>query len=241
MVKIKVDLHNHTVYSDGMVSIEQLISNTKKLNFKVVTKSDHDTSNGNKKLKRLAINNNLIFIPCIEISTKNGHLLAINIDNWKRKDGEVTLQEQVEEILDLGGIPIIAHPYWRGSLGKNIFSIKGALGYEIMNHTTPFGTYKLIRESLKEPGLFSTFGKYSCSDSHGGTAYGHFYTEIDAADLSKDSLIEGMFKQNISAYCPELHACLILFLKDGMLNQVAQGRREIKRIFKERKEKRKSN
>lgn len=226
-MKIKTDFHCHTFYSDGIFSLENLIHKAKINNFAIVTKADHNTTKGNAALRKLAEKNNLIFIPCVEISTKQGHLVGINIDNWDRKLGGKSMQEQIDLVLDLGGIPVIAHPYWRGGLGQKIFKLKNARGYELMNHASPFGSARLIKEMRQDPKLFKKFGQYSGSDSHSGIAYGSFFTEIDVDDITTDSILESLHKMKVTPNWPGLGATLKLWWDDGVPNQLYQIHKQV--------------
>lgn len=234
-MKIKTDFHCHTFYSDGSFSLETLVEKAKTSNFSIVTKADHNTTKGNASLKKLAEQNNLIFIPGVEISTKQGHLVGINIDNWDRKLGGKSMQEQIDIVLDLGGIPVIAHPYWRGGLGQKIFKLKNALGYELMNHASPFGSSRLIREMQQDPKLFNKFGQYSGSDSHSGVAYGSFFTEIEVDEVSKESILESLHKMRVSPHWPGLMETLKLWWDDGVPNQIYQIRKQLSIKFGSKK------
>ena len=219
---VKVDFHVHTIYSDGSITLEYLINKAKLYNFQVVSKADHNTTRGNERLKILAEKNNLIFIPSVEISTKQGHLVGINIDNWNKGLGGKNMQEQIDLVLELGGIPVIAHPYWRGGLGSKIFNLKNALGYELFNHSSPIGTLKLLKEQVKHPEKYKKFPQYAGSDAHGGAAFGKYYNEIYVNDLTKSEILESLFKRRI--HCKGLNFLdnLIYWWKDGAPNQISQ-------------------
>ena len=47
---MKVDLHIHTIYSDGSISPEQVVNIASGLNLKAIAITDHDTVNGVKLL-----------------------------------------------------------------------------------------------------------------------------------------------------------------------------------------------
>ncbi|MHA1819157.1 MAG: PHP domain-containing protein [Promethearchaeota archaeon] len=215
---IRSDLHSHTIYSDGSVTLEELVRNAIRHNFKLITKADHNTTRGNKKLKKLAESKGLIFLPGVEISAKGGHLLAYNIDFWDPNWGGKPIQEEIEFVLEKGGVPVVAHPYWRGGLGKGIFKLKGLVGYEILNHSSPFGSIKLLKGAKKEPELYNSLGKYAGSDSHSGVAYGHYYTQIKVDDLSKEEIVESMLKMRVSCYGPIMP--LLLVVRDAHKNLV---------------------
>jgi 3',5'-nucleoside bisphosphate phosphatase len=81
---LKIDLHTHTTYSDGVYSPEELIKKAKKHELDVISITDHDSINGIKEAVECAKDHNIEIIPGVEISTdvddKEIHLLAYFID-----------------------------------------------------------------------------------------------------------------------------------------------------------------
>lgn len=75
-----IDLHQHSIFSDGTDSVEELINANKEKNIKTMSLTDHDTIQGCKEILKLNTNIGLNFIPGVEFSTEdNGesvHLLA---------------------------------------------------------------------------------------------------------------------------------------------------------------------
>ena len=80
------DLHIHTVYSDGELTIEEIINEIKEKNVDFFSITDHDTVEGNIELinKNLHKKNNLKFVTGIELSARinvgSCHILGYNID-----------------------------------------------------------------------------------------------------------------------------------------------------------------
>ncbi len=85
---MKIDLHIHTIYSDGCLTPKDVIDIAAKHDVKVISIADHDTIEAySKELFEYANNKNVKIIPAVEISTKSGkagiHVLGYNfsIDN----------------------------------------------------------------------------------------------------------------------------------------------------------------
>lgn len=92
MIK-KIDLHIHTIYSDGILSPKQVIDEAKKNGVSVIAITDHDTIAAyNDEFYQYAKTKNIKIINGVEISTKfkkcSIHVLGYNIDinNKKLKD-----------------------------------------------------------------------------------------------------------------------------------------------------------
>ncbi len=78
------DLHLHSIYSDGIVTVEEIIKSIEKLNLDGFAIADHDTTSGIPNAKQKAEYSNIEFIPGIEfgitINSKEVHILGYFID-----------------------------------------------------------------------------------------------------------------------------------------------------------------
>lgn len=79
-----IDLHQHSIFSDGSDSINDLIKNNVKSDIQIMALTDHDTIDGCKKVLNSSTNYNISFIPGIEFSTQDKgesiHILAFGFD-----------------------------------------------------------------------------------------------------------------------------------------------------------------
>jgi hypothetical protein len=128
---VKIDFHVHTRYSeDGSTSLRDLLLYAKKQGLDGVAVTDHDTTLG---ARRLARQRQLLVIPGIEVSSLNGHVLALNVtENIPPK---MSLIETVEKIHKSGGIAVIAHPsaVLKTGLGNKITSNSNLDAVEVIN------------------------------------------------------------------------------------------------------------
>ncbi|MCK4418705.1 PHP domain-containing protein, partial [Candidatus Aerophobetes bacterium] len=84
-----IDLHIHTIYSDGTWTPQEVVSRAKKLNLAAISITDHDSVAGLEEAiargKKLGIE----VVPGIEMSTDVGedeiHVLGYYL-NWKEKE-----------------------------------------------------------------------------------------------------------------------------------------------------------
>lgn len=91
---MKIDLHIHTKYSDGLLSPKQVIDIAAKNDIKVISFADHDTVEAySEDIFEYAKKNNVQIIPAVEISTrvKNvgihilGYNFSINNEELKKE------------------------------------------------------------------------------------------------------------------------------------------------------------
>ena len=138
------DLHVHTKASDGLLSPEQVVVMAREANLAAVAVTDHNEVAAAKDAQDFARNtgNDIEVIIGSEISTTNGHLIAIYIEG-PVKPRQSALRT-IHQIHDLDGSVIIPHPFFRRihtSLGKEtLLTIIGSLkepetldGFEVFN------------------------------------------------------------------------------------------------------------
>lgn len=132
-----IDLHTHTMYSDGQLTPKQVVRFSALNGNDILAISDHDNSKGYLEAKETAKEYGIKLISGAEITTPNYHLLALNFDpkdktfqnflRHSRRLQRVRCEERVK-ILKEEGVPITMgkikriYPYSR--LGKgNILEI----------------------------------------------------------------------------------------------------------------------
>ncbi len=121
------DLHIHTIYSwDGTSSVSGVLKFASiNAHLNVIAITDHDEIEGALQAIELAPSFGIEVIPGSEISTRDGHLLALFIHN-KIPRG-LTLEESVLLVREQGGICIAPHPGARGANSLSAESIRAAL------------------------------------------------------------------------------------------------------------------
>lgn len=103
---LKIDLHVHTCYSDdSVITPKQLIAYSKKRGLDGVAVTDHDTIQGALKLVN---NKEIVIVPGTEVTTLQGHILALNVT--ESIPPNLSVLETVEKIHALGGVSVVAHP-----------------------------------------------------------------------------------------------------------------------------------
>lgn len=107
----RADLHMHSTYSDGIGTIQQILTYAQeRTNLDVVALTDHDVIEGALRARDLWARGNyrFDFIVGEEVSTRSGHLLALFIE--KRIPPHLSMEESIDLIHAQGGLAVVAHP-----------------------------------------------------------------------------------------------------------------------------------
>lgn len=155
---------------------------SKKCGLDGVAVTDHDTLEGALKLRQ---RNDFLIIPGIEVSSREGHVLAINVTT--PIPPKLSLCETIERIHEAGGIAVAAHPttIGKGGLRRKISSDFDAI--EVINSSAfPFFLSVYLNRKIAERlNLPQTAG----SDAHHPFEIGTAYTIVDA-DAEPDEVVE---------------------------------------------------
>jgi len=180
---LKIDLHVHTCYSyDAVTTLKEVVVYSKKRGLDGVAITDHDTLAGALKLQ----NSDLIVIPGIEITTRRGHLLALNVTT--PIPPKLDINETIQRIHEAGGIAVAAHPtlFYKSAPSQRTASYDAI---EVINSTAiPFQLFKRLNQKFATRlNLPQTGG----SDSHYAPEIGAAYTLIKA-DPDVDEIVRAI-------------------------------------------------
>jgi len=189
---IKLDLHIHSQYSeDGIGSPKEIIKSLKRKGLQGMAITDHNTVEGSLQALKVAPKD-FIVITGTEISTKDGHMLALNAtEDIKR---HLSIEETVEKIIDAGGIPIVPH------LFRNMSGIKKEKLKTIRTKISAievFNSCSLPQTNLKTAKIAHefNFGGIGGSDSHEPQHTGYGYTTVDTTDIKVDTILSEIEKK----------------------------------------------
>lgn len=109
----KADLHIHTIHSDGAASVPAVLEHVARhTDLRLIAITDHDTITGAIEAHRIAGSYGIEVIIGEEVSTAEGHMLALFIE--KPLPPGRPAAETIAAVHAQGGICIPAHPYgWR--------------------------------------------------------------------------------------------------------------------------------
>jgi predicted metal-dependent phosphoesterase TrpH len=116
----KADLHIHTIHSDGAPSVPELLAHAAaRTDLRLIAVTDHDSIAGARQAAQLARNFGITVVVGEEVSTADGHLLALFIDTFLPPNRPAA--ETIAAIHAQGGLAIAPHPFDRSvpSLGRH--------------------------------------------------------------------------------------------------------------------------
>ena len=173
-VMLKIDLHVHTIYSsDALTTPKELVFYAKRCGLDGVAVTDHDRIDGALKIAK---ETDFLVVPGIEISSLNGHIIGLNVDELV--PAKLSVDETLDRIHEAGGLAVACHPitFFKESLKGHISSRFDAI--EVINASAfPFNySVRRSEEIASRLGIARVAG----SDAHYGPEIGYAYTLVDA-------------------------------------------------------------
>ena len=189
---IKLDLHIHSQYSeDGIGSPKEIIKILQKRGLQGMAITDHNNVEGGLQAQKFAPKD-FIVIPGVEISTNKGHIIALNVKENIKKN--LSVEETIENIIEVGGIPTVPHLF-RSMSGIKINMLKEI--YQKISAIEVFNSCSDLKTNFKTMKIAKNFnlGGIGGSDSHVPEYVGYGYTIINSTDFSIDSVLSEINKK----------------------------------------------
>jgi len=186
LLKLRMDLHVHTDYSDSKNSVEQVICEARAAGVDGLAITDHRTIEGALLGSRLA-GQNLLVIVGQEIKTTRGEILGYGL-RYPVPD-KLDLEEAVSEVHHQGGVVAVPHPtlplLGMKSLGE--LAVAGVDAVEVISALTPFPRHYMEKNERLSTrlGLPVVAG----SDSHHRDTVGQTYTILEVKDRSLEGVL----------------------------------------------------
>ncbi len=199
-MQLLIDLHCHSRYSaDGVAEPEDMVREARAKGLNGFAITDHNTSacveyfreHGFLNPEGLPVNG-LLIIPGQEITTAEGHLLALGVslpDNLKG----IPALEAVGLIHEAGGLAIPPHPYdrFRAGIRQPVLETLELDALEVFNAATTLKRYnRQAFEYAQTRGLPMT----AASDAHDSEALGTAYSILEAETFSVAGVLEAVRK-----------------------------------------------
>jgi predicted metal-dependent phosphoesterase TrpH len=181
---IKVDLHVHSEGSyDAKESVEHILEHAQDIGLDVIAITDHNEIEKSLEAAEKADEYDLIGIPGAEVSTADGHLLALGIEKLPEKGKP--FMHTMKNIREQGGVAIIPHPFQRTRHGVKKSKIKDCDAIEVYNSWLFTGWRNRKAKAYAEKHGYS---KVANSDAHILGTVGKAYTEINTSITDKEEL-----------------------------------------------------
>lgn len=106
----RADLHIHTLASDGVSSVADVLARAEELELDVIAITDHERIDAAKAAREMARARGLRVQVLVgeEVSTRGGHLIGLFLEErirpWQ------SLRDSIAQVHEQGGIAIVAHP-----------------------------------------------------------------------------------------------------------------------------------
>ena len=191
---MKCDLHVHTSYSyDSTASPKEMVEAAIKKGVNCLAVTDHSETKGASEAIEYAKGKSILIIPGIEIKSKEGDILGLNIKEVI-PDG-LSAKESIKKIKEAGGMAVIPHPFgWFCSFKGNLKEISKEIdGIEVLNASSVFGPgNKKALDFAQRFNLPFTAG----SDAHEPNMVGKVYLEVPGNNLSIEEILNQIKNRN---------------------------------------------
>lgn len=189
---LTIDPHVHTIHSgDSACKVEDAITAARKTGLDGIAITDHDSVAGVEKAKKITEDDDFLFIPGIEVSSKHGHILGLGIE--KSITPKMSARETVSRIREKGGLAVSAHPF---SLDFKPFSVLHADfdAVEVFNSKRYVGN-QLVKKYVQGRNIPVTGG----SDAHFCDEIGLAGIKVNASP-QVDNVLEKIKKGKASVF-----------------------------------------
>jgi predicted metal-dependent phosphoesterase TrpH len=175
--KIKIDPHIHSEGSyDSDSTVENIVEHVNDIDLDAAVITDHDSIEKSLEAVEIAKDyDDAIFVPGVEVSTADGHLLAIGVKECP-EPGQ-PFMDTVEEVRRMGGLAVVPHPFQRSRHGVGKKKILDCDAIEIFN-----SSWVLTGLQNRRAEKFARRNGYAGiagSDAHSTGMIGRAYTELE--------------------------------------------------------------
>ena len=176
------DLHVHTSYShDGFCSVAQAVKRAKARGLSGIAIADHNSIAGHAEIAKFKSDDFLV-IPGIEVSSKDGHVLGLGINELIPRD--LSAAETVDKIKAQGGIVVAPHPFSPARKTGVVFKAKFD-AVEVFNSHAYFLSNPLAKRFAEQNHMPMTAGSDSHFPNEVGLAYVGVICEPKLDDVLK--------------------------------------------------------
>ncbi|MGC9121611.1 MAG: CehA/McbA family metallohydrolase [Thermogladius sp.] len=188
-MRVKADLHIHSLYSDGKNSPSEIVHRAADIGLAVVSISDHNTFEGSVRAIRQVPRGALevLVIPGAEVRTDRGDVLVYCEQPFETP---YRLGELVDKAHENNCLVVPAHPFdlFRLGIGEYVYSVRGWDAIEVWNASSTKASNRRAVQAARELGLPGLAN----SDAHVVEQVGSAYTIIEVDDLGIQHVLESI-------------------------------------------------
>ncbi len=191
-----MDSHIHSEYSpDSSSKIDDILKVAAKRNIDIIAISDHNTVDGTSEVLKKTRNTDILAIPSIEISSSHGHILGFGCEENIPRD--LSPEDTIDRIHDLGGLAIIPHPYcfYRHGLLHNY---KEKLNIDAIETRNARFIVGYCNNKAKNLSIKENLPALGASDAHYYKFVGDCYSLIDC-EKDVDNVLKSISKGKTEA------------------------------------------
>ncbi|MCB0103093.1 MAG: PHP domain-containing protein [Anaerolineales bacterium] len=177
------DLHIHSIYSpDATTTVRAVLKQAADVGLDVIAVTDHDDFRGSLEAQELAPKFGVEVIPGAEVTTRDGHLVALFIKSLP--PAGMSLIDTLLHIGEQGGLAIAPHPFNNLPGSLKMESVLGALADQrakvplkgIETHNMGTQNFDKVARKLS---VFLPLAKIASSDAHIYWAIGAGRTQFE--------------------------------------------------------------
>ncbi|HEW93403.1 hypothetical protein DRN84_00175 [Candidatus Geothermarchaeota archaeon] len=192
---MRLDLHIHTFYSrDAVNTIDDIIKFARLRGIDGIAITDHNRIDAALKYSKTI--DEILVIPGIEVDTRYGHIILLNVHKEPPKTDNLDILKEFAE--DENGIMVLAHPY--ASLftkRKNVETIIHKVHAVEVANASDFKVDTNFRKLLDLAKRYN-IGITAGSDSHIPDTIGYAYIEVESKEV--DEIIRDIINRRCKIY-----------------------------------------
>ncbi len=187
---MKLDMHIHSKNSrDASGAPREIALRCKQKGLDGFAITDHNSIGAWEEASSAAKEFGLLYVKAVEVSTKEGHVLAYGVREAVPKGR--TVSETIDRIHDLGGVAVAAHPKrFPSGIGLSLARSERFDAIEVINGGSSSGSNRHARRIAESKVCAITAG----SDAHELDQVGKAFTVFEGVS-SEDAVLDAIRKR----------------------------------------------
>jgi len=185
----RLDLHVHSRHSpDSSSPLREIAARAESLGLRGFALTDHNSVAGHAEIPEIrARYPRLIVVAGVEISTREGHLLAYGVAEAPPRGRPI--DESLDWVRAHGGVPVLAHPFrvWHG-VGRRVATVAAVPAIEATNgHSAAY-----VNRRASVVASARKLGTTGGSDAHLPDDLGRCWTEFEGPTDSEEDVLAAL-------------------------------------------------